>query len=219
MAKLRAPKNRGYYSRKRFPFSFDQNCEGGLEHKKSHHLWFLFTIYVEGYLQSCSKRDAFLKSLTLTDPLPEVLLSGDLTNNNTESVIFSDKQTRLESRLTSVYLNLKNSVTCIDILILLPLMFIHVYYMLRGKYDWFICHMNWGITAICHNTLKPQNYIYCFIKKNKMKAGTLLHTESNLLFLVCQSVSVLSVSSLLCNVFCTVWEHDFWRESTTACWT
>ncbi len=41
----------------------------------------------------------------LIDPSQGVWLIGDLTNHNAESTILSDKQTRQESRLTSVDLN------------------------------------------------------------------------------------------------------------------
>ncbi len=44
-------------------------------------------------------------------PLLEVLLTGNLTNHKAKSAIFlTNKQTRQESRLTSVDLNLKNGV-------------------------------------------------------------------------------------------------------------
>ncbi len=62
-----------------------------------------------------------------------------------------------------------------------------------------------GNTVFCHATLKSQNGIYClnFFKNNNLKSEspeTLFHIRSNLL-------CTLSVSSLLCDVFFTAWEH------------
>ncbi len=42
-------------------------------------------------------------------------MTGDLTNHNSESAILSVKQTRKESRLTSVDLNLKNGMYCLSV--------------------------------------------------------------------------------------------------------
>ncbi len=64
------------------------------------------------------------------------------------------------------------------------------------------------IVFICLNFLQ---------KLPNLKAETMFHTRSNLLCFV--SVGVLSVSSLLHNVFFIVWEHDVWYESTMACRT
>ncbi len=59
-------------------------------------------------------------------------LTGNLTNNNAESIILPDKQIRQESRLTSVDLNLKNCVywrlSAVEIKYVM--MFIHVYFVL-----------------------------------------------------------------------------------------
>ncbi len=54
----------------------------------------------------CSKKILW----KLINPLLEVWWTGDLTNHNAKSAILSNKQTRQESRLMSVDLNLKNCV-------------------------------------------------------------------------------------------------------------
>ncbi len=66
------------------------------------------------------------------DPSQDVWLTGDLTNNNTETDILFDKQTRHESRLMSVDLHLKTFVYwCLStVKVKYFLMFIRVYFIL-----------------------------------------------------------------------------------------
>ncbi len=82
--------------------------------------------------------------------------------------------------------------------------------MIGSHADWFTCCLNWDTTAFCCNTLKSHLMVFivwislkndriwklilCFIPK----------VTCSVLF-----VGVLSVSSLLCNVFFTTWGHTY----------
>ncbi len=65
------------------------------------------------------------------DPSTGVWLAGDLTNYNAETTIFSDKQTRQESRLMSVDLNNGVYWCLFTVETRYLLMIIHVYFVLQ----------------------------------------------------------------------------------------
>ncbi len=126
----------------------------------------------------------------------------------------SDKQTRQESRFTSVDLNLKNG--CIDVYPRLKLdIFWCSFCAITSKVEEMIGSRATWTEALQRSVKEPQNGIYClnFLPNFKIWKLTLCFIPK----VTCSVLSVgeLSVSSLLRNVFFTVWEH----ESTMACQT
>ncbi len=138
-------------------------------------------------------------------------LTGDLSNHNAESAILSNKQTR-PCRWTWTW-----KMVCIDIFLWLKQDTFWCSFMFSFKRKRWSVHVPLKIkhySKLSPHIKEPQNAIYSlnFLKNEKIgKLGLCFIQKVTCSVL---SVSTLAVSSLLCNVFFTVW-----RERAMACWT
>ncbi len=155
--------------------------------------------------------------LNLIDPSQGVWLTGDLTNHNAESAIFVQQTNQTGEQIN---VNLKKMV-CIDVFLWLKqntfwcsFMFISCFNKI-WKDDRFTRRLNWGTTAICHDTLKSHKMVFV-VGSDKIWKLRLCFIPKVTCCLVCRRVV-----SFLFVPWCifTAWKHDVWCESATSCQT
>ncbi len=93
----------------------------------------------------------FLTKISLIDPSQGAWLTGDLSNHNTKSTILPDKQTRQESKLMWVDLNLNHFV---------------YWWLVINRYWFFRTDTDYLYVYVPDNRYAEPTCIYCY-KVNK----------------------------------------------------